>query len=91
MQLLSVDRGGGPYRVLYVSGRPNWEFKFLKRALEEDVEIKLSGLVRIAKKEAKFVFGDRAVDSTNPLFSGFAENPEAAEQYDEPVFCTSGS
>ncbi len=54
VQLLTVDRGGGPYRVLYVSGRPNWEFKFLKRALEEDVEIKLSGLVRIAKKEAKF-------------------------------------
>ena len=27
-----VDRGGGPYRVLYVCGRPNWEFKFLRRA-----------------------------------------------------------
>src|SRR5690606_23470066 len=26
-----VDRGGGPYRVLYVCGRPNWEFKFLRR------------------------------------------------------------
>ena len=84
-QLVAIDRGGGPYRVLYFAGRPNWEFKFLRRALEEDVEIELSGVVRIAKKEAKFVFGDRAVDSTNPLFSGFAENAETAEQYDEPV------
>ncbi len=84
-QLVSIDRGGGPYRVLYFAGRPNWEFKFLRRALEEDVEIELSGLVRIAKKEAKFVFGDRGVDSTNPLFAGFAENADTAEQYDEPV------
>src|SRR5690606_8958254 len=25
---LPVDRSGGPYRILYVAGRPNWEFKF---------------------------------------------------------------
>ncbi len=42
------------------------------------------------RKKLSFVFGDRAVDSTNPLFSGFAENPEAAEQYDEPVFVRLG-
>ena len=30
-RLVVVDQGGGPYRVLYVSGRPNWEFKFLQR------------------------------------------------------------
>ena len=33
-RLATVDRGGGPYRVLYVGGRPNWEFKFLRRAVE---------------------------------------------------------
>ena len=32
-RLVVVDQGGGPYRVLYVGGRPNWEFKFLRRAL----------------------------------------------------------
>lgn len=89
-QLVAIDRGGGPYRILYLAGRPNWEFKFLRRALEEDIEIELSGLLRIAKKEAKFVFGDRAVDSTNPLFSGFTENAETAEQYDEPVMIRLG-
>ncbi len=49
-----VDRGRGPYRILYVAGRPNWEHKFLKRALEEDAEIRLASLLRIAKKEPKF-------------------------------------
>ncbi|MFG0239978.1 MAG: hypothetical protein ACF8CY_02825, partial [Gimesia chilikensis] len=33
---LKVDRGRKAHRVLYVSGRPNWEFKFLRRAIHED-------------------------------------------------------
>ena len=33
-RLVVVDQGSGPYRVLYVSGRPNWEFKFLRRAID---------------------------------------------------------
>ena len=36
--------GGGPFRILYVSGRPNWEFKFLRRALQEEDELDLVGL-----------------------------------------------
>ncbi len=90
-RLVSVDRGGGPYRILYVAGRPNWEFKFLRRALEEDDEVDLTGLIRIAKKEPKFSFRDRGVDSANPLFAGFDDQTgEAAEQYDEPVLLRIG-
>ena len=33
-RVLSVDRGKGPYRVLYVAGRPNWEYRFLHRAID---------------------------------------------------------
>src|ERR1019366_352945 len=33
-QMIVVDRGQEPFRVLYVSGRPNWEFKFLNRAVQ---------------------------------------------------------
>jgi uncharacterized membrane protein len=82
-----VDRGGGPYRVLYVGGRPNWEFKFLRRALAGDDQIDLVGLVRIARREPRFAFRRHAAESTNPLFSGF-EHPdeESAERYDQPVF-----
>ena len=87
-----VDRGGGPYRVLYVCGRPNWEFKFLRRALAEDDQLELVGLVRIARREPKFSFRSRAGESTNPLFRGF-EHPdeEAAERYDQPVLVRLGT
>lgn len=83
--LLAVDRGGGPFRILYVAGRPNWEFKFIRRALEEDLEIDLLGLIRIAPKEPKFSFRDQGVETTNPLLAGFSDDAETAEQYDEPV------
>ncbi|MEO8351341.1 MAG: hypothetical protein ABI680_06385 [Chthoniobacteraceae bacterium] len=84
--LVTVDRGTGPYRVLYVSGRPNWEYKFLRRALETDTEIQLVGLIRIAKREPKFEFRSRAGESSNPLFRGFGNQaPEETEQYDQPV------
>jgi uncharacterized membrane protein len=85
-RMATVDRGGGPFRVLYVSGRPNWEFKFLRRALEADDEVQLVGLVRIAKKEPTFKFLGRSGERTNPLFRGFGNQAdEQAEQYDEPV------
>jgi hypothetical protein len=85
-RLVVVDRGGGPYRVLYVCGRPNWEFKFLRRALRDDDQLDLVGLVRIARREPKFSFRSKAGESTNPLFRGFEhEDEESAERYDQPV------
>ncbi|HEY3394500.1 MAG TPA: FixH family protein [Lacipirellulaceae bacterium] len=91
-RLAVVDRGGGPYRVLYVCGRPNWEFKFLRRALAEDDQLELLGLVRIARREPKFAFRSKAGESTNPLFRGF-EHPdeESAERYDQPVLIRLGT
>ena len=90
-RLFSIHRDRGPYRVLYVAGRPNWEFKFLRRALQEDDEVQLVALLRIARKEAKFSFRDRGVNTSNPLFSGFDPNvEEGAEQYDEPVILRYG-
>ncbi|MCA9212786.1 MAG: hypothetical protein KDB27_06970 [Planctomycetales bacterium] len=87
-----VDRGGGPYRVLYVAGRPNWEFKFLRRALDADDEIALTGLLRIARKEPKFAFRDQGglVDK-NRLFEGFDNKDEQdVEGYDQPVLVRLG-
>ncbi len=73
---LNVDRGHGPHRILYVSGRPNWDFKFIRRALHNDPETRIIGLLRMANKEAKFSFRDREVTSTNPLFAGLGEEEE---------------
>jgi uncharacterized membrane protein len=85
-RVLGVDRGRGPYRILYVAGRPVWEFKFLNRALDEDDQLQLVALIRIAKREPKFVFRGRPGESSNPLFRGFNEqSPEEIERYDQPV------
>ena len=91
-RIVAVNRAAGPYRVLYVSGRPNWEFKFIRRSLQEDAEVQLVGLLRIANKEPKFSFRDRGVNATNPLFAGLGDDAEdAAAQYDEPVMFAFGS
>lgn len=83
---LPVDRGSGPYRVLYLAGRPNWEYKFLRRAIAGDAELDLVGLLRIAKREPKFEWRGHSGESSNPLFRGFnREIPEEAQRYDEPV------
>jgi uncharacterized membrane protein len=83
---IAVNREGQPYRVLYVGGRPNWEYKFLRRGLQEDPQINLAGLLRIARREAKFDFRGRADESSNPLFRGFKkEGDEETESYDQPV------
>ncbi|MBI4662700.1 MAG: hypothetical protein HY735_28130 [Verrucomicrobia bacterium] len=84
-RMLVVDRGAGPYRILYVSGRPNWEYKFLNRALAEDPQIQLVALIRLAKREPKFEFRGRTGESSNPLFRGFDKTSEDTERYDQPV------
>jgi uncharacterized membrane protein len=85
-RVMAVDRGRGPYRILYVSGRPNWEFKFLNRAAQEDDQVQLVGLIRIAKREPKFDFRGRAGETSNPLYRGFGDQSrEDVEQYDQPV------
>jgi len=91
-QLIAVERSTMPRRILYVSGRPNWEFKFLRRAVETDSQLQMVGLIRIARKEAKFDFRGREGESSNSLFRGFDQtDPETAEEYDEPVLVRVGT
>ncbi len=86
-----VDRGRGPYNVLYVSGRPNWEFKYLNRALSEDDELKLHGLIRIAKKEPRFQFREKDSNANRIFTNTDDEKKEQVEQYDEAVLLRVGS
>ena len=91
-RLVAVDRGRGPYRVLYVAGRPNWEYKFLRRSVQEDDQVKLAGVLRIARREPKFNFLSRAGEETNPLFRGFdPADKQQVEQYDQPVLVRTGA
>jgi uncharacterized membrane protein len=91
-RLVSVDRGSQPRRILYVSGRPNWEFKFLRRAAQTDPLLKLTGLIRMARRESRFDFRGHEGERTNSLFRGFdSEAKEVAEEYDEPVLIRIGT
>ena len=90
-RLVVVNQGGGPYRVLYVSGRPNWEFKFIRRALNEDDQVQLIGLLRIARRQPKFDFRDSRDRSASKLFDGFDHpDPDTAERADQPVLIRLG-
>ncbi|MFN0074852.1 MAG: glutamine amidotransferase [Prosthecobacter sp.] len=91
-RLLAADRGTGPYRVLYIAGRPNWEYKFLRRAIAGDDDVQMPSLIRIAKREPKFEWRGRAGESVNPLFRGFgAKDGEEAQRYDQPVLIRLGT
>jgi hypothetical protein len=91
-RLVVVDQGTGPYRVLYVSGRANWEFKFLRRAIAEDEQVQLVGLVRIARRQPKFDFRDARTQRDSRLFQGFDHpDPDTAERADQPVLVRLGT
>lgn len=85
-RLLCVNRARGPHRILYVAGRPNWEFGPMRRALEGDSELQLLGLIRVAKREPKFAFKGRGGEASNPLYRGFQNGEDAdVQKYDKPV------
>ena len=84
-RLVLVNRGKGPHRILYIAGQPKWEYRFMHRALDEDEQLKLVSMIRIARREPKFAFRGRPGESSNPLFRGF-DNQEEVEKYDQPVF-----
>lgn len=88
-RIFLVNRGKGAHKILYIAGQPKWEFKFMNRALEEDEQLKLSAIIRIARKEAKFVFRGRPGESSNPLFRGFDNQAkDEIEQYNQAVLRT---
>jgi uncharacterized membrane protein len=90
-RVLAIDRRTGPYRVLYLSGRPNWDYKFMRRALEADNEVKLVALIRMARREPKFQWRGREGETSNPLFRGFGNaGAEETQRYDQPVMVRLG-
>ena len=86
-----VDNRDKRYRILYVSGRPNWQNKFVRMALEGDKEqLKLTSLLAISNAERKFVFRGKKSTLSNPLFEGF-EQDEDRPRYDETIFLRLGA
>ena len=65
-------------RILYVEGEPRWEYKFIRRALEEDSPIRLVSLLRTTPNK----FYRQGVESQEELENGFPEDREELFGYD---------
>lgn len=85
-----IDNRDHAYRILYLCGRPNWENKFVHRALEGDAQLKMASLIRISRPNPKMEFRANGSITANQLFAGFEDSEVVAPRYDEAVFIRLG-
>ena len=64
--------------ILYVEGEPRWEYKFIRRALDEDPAVRLASLLRTTPNK----FYRQGIDSPDELEGGFPEDRETLFGYD---------
>ena len=61
------------YRVLYIEGEPRWEYKFIRRALNDDPSVELVSLLRVSQNK----FYRQGVNDPAELEEGFPlERPD---------------
>jgi len=70
-----------PQRVLYVEGEPRWEFKFLRRAMDQSPAIELVSLLRTSPNK----FYRQGVRDADELADGFPTTREALFSYDAVI------
>ncbi|MBI2424362.1 MAG: hypothetical protein HYV27_16140 [Candidatus Hydrogenedentes bacterium] len=87
---LLLDNREKIFRILYFGGRPNWEHKFLQRALAADKQLAFSSVIRISGADRRFEFRAGKASLHNPLFEGFDPHEVQAPRYDEAVFVRLG-
>ena len=83
-QAFLLDNRSRTGRVLYVEGYPRREFKFIRRALEEDPRIDLVSMVRISPDGRIYRQGIR--DPKRELSAGYPRSRAELFSYDAVVF-----
>ncbi len=75
MRLVNVSNRKA--RILYFEGEPRWEYKFIRRALEDDKSVEIVSMVRTTQNKSTF-------QGTNghELLNGFPTTPEELFLYD---------
>jgi uncharacterized membrane protein len=63
-------------QVLYIEGEPRWEYSFIRRAVLEDKNLRLDGIVRLANSVIR-----RQIDSGATLEKGFPVEKKELFQY----------
>ena len=64
-------------RILYLEGTPRWEFKFIRRALQDDPNLQLVTLLRTSDNK----FYHQGHEGEDRLASGFPQTPEQLYPY----------
>ena len=64
-------------RILYLEGRPRWEYKFIRRAANGDGNLRLETLLRTALNK----FYRQGIEEETTLATGFPTNREALFEY----------
>jgi len=73
--VLSVD--DSKRRILYVEGEPRWEYKFLRRAVEDDAALQVVSMLRTTQNKIY----RQGIASQNELAEGFPSKPEDLFEY----------
>ena len=83
----------GKHRVLYVEGEPRWEYKFLRRAVDDDPAISVVSMLRTTQNKIY----RQGISNPEELAEGFPSKPEDLFEYEglilgsvEEAFFTAG-
>jgi uncharacterized membrane protein len=83
----------GKHRILYVEGEPRWEYKFIRRAVDDDPAISVVSMLRTTQNKIY----RQGISTPNELEEGFPTKPEDLFEYDgiilgsvEEAFFTAG-
>ncbi len=69
-RVLSVD--DSKRRILYVEGEPRWEYKFLRRSLEDDPAVQIVSMLRTTENKIY----RQGIQNPSELANGFPSKPE---------------
>ncbi len=75
-RILSVDKA--KRRILYVEGEPRWEFKFIRRAAEDDPAVQIVSMLRTTQNKIY----RQGISSPEELANGFPTKPEELFEYE---------
>jgi uncharacterized membrane protein len=67
-----MDVSGDKPRILYVEGEPRWEYKFMRRAIDEDKSLRLVSILRTTQNKIY----RQGIDNPDELAQGFPSKPE---------------
>jgi len=73
-----VEVADREYRVLYFEGEPRWEYKFMRRALADDEDLRIASLLRVSPNK----YYRQGIDSPEQLENGFPATRDELFSYD---------